>query len=67
MIELLFVACMASGAERCEEHSLLFQDMPLQVCTLRAQVVLADWAGQHPDWRIEEWRCLVAGSRPESV
>lgn len=68
MIELIFIACLAGTAtERCLEQSLLFQDVPLQLCALRGQAALADWAGRHPDWRIEEWHCHVAGTRAQAV
>jgi hypothetical protein len=67
MIELVFVACLSTATDRCEEQSLLFQDMPMQVCTMRAQIALADWVGHHPDWKIEEWHCVVPDTRAESV
>ena len=67
MIELVFVACLATASDRCEERSLLFQDMPMQLCTLRAQIALAAWVGDHPNWTIEEWRCVESGMRGHSV
>ncbi len=67
MIELVFVACLATAADRCEERSLLFQDMPMQLCTLRAQIALADWVGEHPNWKVEEWRCITSGMRGSSA
>lgn len=57
MIELAFVVCLATNTETCRDEAMIFVDMPLNVCSLRAQAELARWAGDHPGWRIRHWKC----------
>ena len=57
MIELLFVACMASAPENCQERSLVFTDITPYQCLMGAQPELAKWVNSHPDETIKSWRC----------
>jgi hypothetical protein len=37
---------------------VLFQSAgPLEACTIRAQPYLAQWVGEHPNYRVTRWRC----------
>lgn len=67
MIELVFVACLATAPEDCREQSLVYSDVPLGLCLMRAQVELAQWAGNHPDWQIDRWSCHALGARGKEV
>lgn len=60
MIELLFVACLSVTDPICEENSLVFVDIPLQTCMLRAQSELAGWTNANPGWTIRRWSCRDA-------
>jgi hypothetical protein len=31
--------------------------MPAKYCTMKAQPVVAQWAGEHPQWEIKSWKC----------
>ena len=31
--------------------------MPTKYCTMAAQPVVAQWAGDHPQWQIKGWKC----------
>ncbi|SEL71417.1 hypothetical protein SAMN05444413_11453 [Roseivivax marinus] len=60
MIELLFVACLSTAPEQCQERSLLYTDVTPMTCMMGAQPELAKWALTHPGYRISEWRCQWA-------
>ena len=58
MIVLVFVACMQSSPDICREQNLLFaEQISPMTCLMQAQLRLAEWSQQHPQWRIGSWRC----------
>lgn len=57
MIELLFVACVATEPEQCRERSLVFTDVTPAQCLRGAQPQLAKWSNAHPGFTIKSWRC----------
>ena len=57
MIELLFVACLATAPDNCRDRSLVFQDVTQMQCLMGAQPELAKWVAQHPNQQIKSWRC----------
>ena len=62
MIALVFVACMQTQPNVCQEQNLLFAEaMSPMTCLMQAQPRLAEWANTHPGWRVGSWRC----GRPE--
>lgn len=62
MIELFFVTCLAVEPERCQPHSLLFEEQDgLFTCMLEGQNELARWVEAHPGETIKEWKCRRPG------
>ena len=59
MVELLFVACLATAPEDCRERSLLFSDISPMTCMMGAQPELAKWANEHPKYAVKSWRCRM--------
>ncbi len=59
MIELLFVACLATSPENCRERSLVFTDVTPMQCLMSAQPELAKWNDSHPNEMIKSWRCRM--------
>ncbi|WP_187429505.1 hypothetical protein ROLI_042160 [Roseobacter fucihabitans] len=57
MIELLFVACLATAPDQCQERSLIFTDVSPMQCLMGAQPELAKWTASHPNQEIKSWRC----------
>lgn len=57
MIELLFVACLATAPDECRERSLVFTDISPMQCLMGAQPELAKWSATHPNLQIKSWRC----------
>ncbi|MGB0661555.1 MAG: hypothetical protein ACPGNV_15425 [Mangrovicoccus sp.] len=62
MIELLFVACLASNPDACEERSLLFSDISPMTCMMGAQPELAKWTETHAGWTVDKWSCRIMGT-----
>jgi hypothetical protein len=61
MIELLFVACLSTAPDRCEERSLLYLDISPLTCMIRAQPELAKWTETHPAFTVTRWSCRRLG------
>lgn len=57
MMELLFVVCMSTQPDHCQERSLTFVDITATQCMRGAQPELARWITTHPDQTIKSWRC----------
>lgn len=57
MIELAFIACLASATPHCRNETLLFVEIPLTACVIRGQSELATWTETHPGWRVQNWSC----------
>jgi hypothetical protein len=58
MVDLILLACALTNPSACREHHLLFQTAgTLQGCVFQAQPYLAQWAGDHPGFRVASWRC----------
>lgn len=67
MIELLFVACLATAPEECRERSLLFTDITPMQCLMGAQPELAKWSEAHPNMEIRNWRCQTVSFAEKKV
>lgn len=59
MIELLFVACMATAPDNCAERSLVFTDVSPMQCMMGAQPELAKWVNAHPNFEIKSFKCRM--------
>lgn len=57
MIELLFVACLATSPDNCSERSLVFTDVSPMQCLMGAQPELAKWANAHPNFEVKSFKC----------
>jgi len=62
MIELLFIACLASDPDQCRERSLLFTGVSPMQCLMGAQPELAKWVNTHPNVRVKSWRCRTVNT-----
>lgn len=59
MIELIFVACLASAPDECNEQRLLFTDVSPMACMMGAQPQLAKWTQDWPGYEIQSWKCKM--------
>ncbi len=67
MIELLFVACLSTAPDRCQERSLLFTDISPMTCMMGAQPELAKWTETHPAFRVTGWKCQMVNPNEKEV
>lgn len=64
MIELVFIACLKSSPDVCEERVLSYlAGAGASACMMQAQPELAQWALTHPDYTIVRWRCQAPEAR----
>lgn len=63
MIEIAFSVCALLPPFNCMDKKLTFEaeQVSIQQCFMFGQFELAKWVGEHPGWRIDRWRCGVAG------
>lgn len=60
MIELLFVTCLSTAPDQCQDRSLLFaQEVGLMTCMMQGQTQLAQWTQTHPRETVRKWSCRV--------
>jgi hypothetical protein len=58
LVDLILLACTLANPDACREYHLLFQTAgSLQTCTMEAQLYLAQWIGEHPNFRVARWHC----------
>jgi hypothetical protein len=54
LVDLILLACTLANPGSCRE----FQSAgSLRSCMMQAQPYLAQWAGEHPAFRVAKWRC----------
>jgi hypothetical protein len=56
MIDLVLLACLISQPNQCREH-IISSEGSKAACMQTSIMTLARWAGDHPGWHIEEFRC----------
>jgi hypothetical protein len=68
-VELVLIICLMSRGDTCEERhlSVALEPVAETVCMTKAIPYLAQWAGEHPQWKIKRWRCTVAGTEGRSI
>jgi hypothetical protein len=63
MIELLLLACLATG--ECREFSKLYegQQVSLLTCMVGGQREIVLWTEMNPGWKVVRWSCGYYESR----
>lgn len=60
MIELLFVTCLSTAPDQCQNRSLLFApEVGLMTCMIQGQSQLAQWSRTHPSETVRKWGCRI--------
>jgi hypothetical protein len=63
-VEIVMTVCALAQPARCEEQHLQFNwQGSLYQCAMGAPPYIARWAGEHPKWQIERWRCEYPGQK----
>lgn len=64
MLAIVISACLIADPGTCRDYR-----MPLDIntdtatCALNAPPHFAQWADEHPGWRIVKWRCAARTSQ----
>jgi hypothetical protein len=59
IMDLVLMVCLVASPETCREERVLV-GAPLadaRMCMSGAVPVIAEWCEDHPDWRVQRWRC----------
>lgn len=67
MIELLFVACLSTAPDQCQERRLLFTEISPMTCMMGAQPELARWTQTHPAFRVTGWKCQIVNPNEKEI
>jgi hypothetical protein len=58
MILIVMMVCKLAQPEVCERQHIQFAfEGSLQRCTFAAQLYIAQWAGEHPQWTVKNFHC----------
>ena len=58
IIQLVVAVCLNTNPNVCSEERISFLEQTTQTaCTMRAMPYLAQWAGDHPQYKIMGWKC----------
>ncbi|MGF1553423.1 MAG: hypothetical protein ACFBWO_13135 [Paracoccaceae bacterium] len=59
MLKLVFLVCLATGPETCEQREIVIHEPEVtpMACLMGAPPTLAQWRATHPGWRIARWHC----------
>lgn len=56
LVAIVMTVCLQAGDGSCREERIEFDGSPM-ACVIDAQPIVAEWGGDHPDWRIKSWTC----------
>lgn len=63
VIEIVFLACLVSDPQKCEEKGILLpHDSPYH-CLLESSLHLSRWSNDHPGWVVAKFSCQPPGTR----
>lgn len=64
MLAIVVSVCLISDPTICRDERIsLVADVSPHRCAMGAPPYVAQWNGEHPDWRVVRWRCSSAGER----
>lgn len=65
MISLVVTICMIGQPGVCKDITNSYNTPGLTVhyCQMNAQPELAKLIGEHPNWKIERWKCVDASKK----
>jgi hypothetical protein len=68
LVDLILLACSLTNTSDCHEYHILFETGgSLQSCMMQAQPYLAQWVGEHPNYRVARWRCAWPDREDEKI
>jgi hypothetical protein len=68
MIDLILSVCMVSQPGTCKEEHLYFESRgTLTQCMMLSSPYVAQWAGDHPQWKVTSWKCEWPKARKQPI
>lgn len=68
LIDLVLSVCLLSDPSNCKEEHLYFESRgTLTQCMMLSSPYVADWAGNHPDWKVKSWKCEWPEDRKQPI
>ena len=68
MVDLILAVCLISDPNSCRDEHLYFESHgSLRACMMEALPAMADWAGDHPEWRISRFHCEWADLNEQKI
>jgi hypothetical protein len=66
---ILLSVCLLASPTTCREERLSwsFEDASFMGCLTHAQGRMAQWQTEHPDWRVQRWRCVPRKDVPTDL
>lgn len=62
MVAIILSACLIADPNTCKDYKLPLEgDMTTTQCAMFAPPFFAQWADEHPAWKIRRWKCVPAG------
>ncbi len=60
MLAIIISACLIADPGTCKDHRVpLDMEVDPTRCVMHAPPHFAQWADEHPGWRIVKWRCAA--------
>ncbi|MEP9378535.1 hypothetical protein ABLE91_17600 [Aquabacter sp. CN5-332] len=64
MLAIVISVCLISNPAICRNERIpLLIHSSLTQCAMNAVPYVAQWNGEHPDWRVVRWRCSGADEK----
>jgi hypothetical protein len=61
MLAIVLSACLANQPAVCRDYKIpINEGIDAMRCTTDAPPYFAQWAEEHPGWKIRSWRCASA-------
>jgi hypothetical protein len=67
MVQIIMMVCKLAQPDICEEQHIHFAwQGSLARCAMAAQMYIAQWAGEHPQWEVKSFHCENPGARDKA-
>lgn len=66
---ILLSVCLISSPSTCREERVnwSYEEVNYMGCLVQSQPVLAQWQTEHPQWRVERWKCVPRKQAPTDL
>jgi hypothetical protein len=64
-MEIVITVCALLAPGTCEDRHIGLDPearLTLSTCMMQSMPIVAQWAGEHPNWVIKRWRCAERDS-----